>query len=348
MEDRTPSTVPEIAPSMPVEDSRATLAGLLGLLSWTTAQAVIRDVVGQTGPFLFIGISSGVGGLLLAVAEGARRRDPWAAFRLPAGYLIGGGLTFAAYFCLYPSAQALAPTHAVSVQVGVVNYLWPAFLLLFAVGLFGQRADPRLLAPGIALAFAGAAVCKLESLAAPARLWTDLLDHWPPFALMLLGAICWGLHSNLSRRWSSRAGVNGVPLFNMLVGALGLFLHTLGMGAGAGVDAAGRALVGGLSWQAAPALAYATIFPTALGYLGWEVGMRRGHLGLLAATSYFLPVASTIFACFYLRVPPSPYLFLGAILVMVGAWLSHRALRRTAASTAEAGNESEPKARAPE
>ena len=79
-------------------------------------------------------------------------------------------------------------------------------------------------------------------------------------------------------------------------------------------------------------LIYATVFPTALAYFCWEVGMKRGNQLLLGALSYLIPVTSTLFACWYLSVAPRPNLLIGCVLCVAGSFLSRQGTTRFAKS----------------
>ena len=50
--------------------------------------------------------------------------------------------------------------------------------------------------------------------------------------------------------------------------------------------------------------------------------MRKGEVTLLGACSYFTPLLSTVMSCAYLRVMPGLELWIGAILIVVGALAS--------------------------
>ena len=64
---------------------------------------------------------------------------------------------------------------------------------------------------------------------------------------------------------------------------------------------------------------------TTLAYFLWDVSMRKGNLLLVVACSYFTPMLSTLVSCVYLRLSPSPRLWIGCLLLVCGSlitWLS--------------------------
>jgi drug/metabolite transporter (DMT)-like permease len=292
----------------------ATLLGLLAMVFWTTSVAVVRHLVVLLGPWTYLSVTSLAAGALLMVWAQLRRRSFAAAPQLPRKYLLAGGACFVTYFALFAVSQRLARTHDVAVQLGLVNYLWPAFILLLSVPLLGHRARWWMLLPGIAVATCGAAVGTVRgvSLGGIAR---SVAANPLAFALMLVAALSWGAFSNLARRYHADRAPGGVGTFLLATGLL----------------SAGARFAAGEVWQwqaslAAP-LIYAAVFPSAVAYALWETAMRRGDVTLLGAASYLLPLASTAFSCWYLGVAPRGSLFAGAVLVMAGAVLSKCAIR---------------------
>ena len=286
---------------------------MLALVFWTTMVAVARDLIARLGPCTFIAVTSGCGGALLLVYECVRCRSLWAPLRLSRRYALFGGACFLGYFACVATSLGLAPSHEVAVQLGLVNYLWPTFLLLISVPMFGHRARWWLLLGGAGVAFCGAAV-GMEKGVSLGRLLANMLANRGAFGLMLGAALSWGVYSNVAKKCRGDAGPGGVPVFHGVTGLVFL---------------AARFLVGETSqWSASVAwpLVYATVFPTALGYVLWETGMTRGDKTFVSAASYLLPIGSVLFACWYLRVAPGANLLVGCVLVVAGAVLSKRGI----------------------
>jgi drug/metabolite transporter (DMT)-like permease len=61
---------------------------------------------------------------------------------------------------------------------------------------------------------------------------------------------------------------------------------------------------------------------TALGYLLWDMAMRKGDVVFVAACSYFTPLFSTFLSCLYLQVIAGVSLWLGCLLIVAGSLLS--------------------------
>jgi drug/metabolite transporter (DMT)-like permease len=84
---------------------------------------------------------------------------------------------------------------------------------------------------------------------------------------------------------------------------------------------------GPASFRAAAEVLFMAVFSGFLGYLFWDVAMRRGNMTLVAALSYFTPVISTVVASLYLmRRLPGWQLWAGCALVTAGAVVSKLAI----------------------
>jgi drug/metabolite transporter (DMT)-like permease len=293
----------------------ATALGFAAIVLWASTVAFGRSVAAQLGPLhaaAAVYTVSAVLSLAVMVARPARAR---ATLRLPPRYLLVCGALFVVYaLCLY-LALGLASGSQQAIEVGIINYLWPAATVLLSVPILGQRAR-WLIVPGTLAALAGIvlAMLPLEQWSAQVFVGT-LSDNWLPYLLALVAAIAWGLYSNLSRRWAGGAGAGAVPLFMVMTASVMIPLALLQP-------------VVEVQWspRLTLELAYLSLFPTTLAYACWEVAMRRGNLVLVAALSNFTPLMSAAIAALYLHTAPGAGLWIGCALVSAGAWICHRSL----------------------
>jgi drug/metabolite transporter (DMT)-like permease len=301
--------------------------GLAAIVIWSCNIAVSRSLSEKVGAltagaamFLLAGV---VGCAWAAVVE----RRLGAMLRLPRAYLLGCGGLFVTYMvCLYLAIR-LAATRQQTLEVGILNYLWPGLTLVFAIPLLGTRVR----APfglGVLLALAGAALAPLRpgeySLAA---LRAALGAHPWPYLLGLAAAVQWALYSALSRRWAADAEGGAVPLFALASGlVLGALRLVLPEPAQWSARAVGETL-------------FMALVPTLIAYALWDRAMRRGNVTLVAALSYLIPVLSTFVSGFYLDVRVGWHLWLSCGLIVTGAVLCGRSVVRPAAATATAGRQ---------
>lgn len=293
-----------------------TILGLLAILFWGTSVAFTRRVTEDFGVFDGMAVSYVAGGALgcLWLAAVGRLRH---ALAMPLAYhLVCGGLMVGYGLC-YSTAIGLARDRQTVLEVGIINYLWPGLTMLFALPILRRHARP-LLIPGILLAFAGAAISIGQGSGFSWEAFgRNLLSCSRVHLLALAGAVLWGLYSNFNTRLAAGADGEAAPLHLVAMGA-GLFALRLALGASG-------------AWNPTPAgwlyLAATAIFPVLLGYMLWDIAMRRGHLAIVVAASNATPLLSTLLTVLVLGVRPGSGLWLGCALVVAGAVLCKRALR---------------------
>ena len=292
-----------------------TLLGILAVLFWSATVAVARDIIESLGPLTAGALVYLIGGALSSLPLLARPERIRRTLRLPRAYLFGcGGLVVFYTLCFF-LALGLAADRAQVVEIGLINYLWPALTLLFGVPILGHRARIGLI-PGVLIAFAGIGLVAAaqSDVLSWAGFLADLRSNAAPYVLALAAAVAWALYSDLSRRWAGDADS----------GAMNLFLFASGL-----VLLAARCFFHEHSrWSpdiAVKAALY-VVFPICLAYTFWDIAMRRGRMVFVASFSYLLPLFSTVLISLYLRVPLTRALWLGCALVIGGAVLCKRSV----------------------
>jgi len=287
----------------------ATLLGIAAIVMWGSLIGVARSVIEQVGVLWSAAAVSLIGGglgLVVARVRTGRRPGPatWSA-----RYLVGCGLLFVVYNAALYLAIRLAADRTQTVEVGLVNYLWPALTVALGVPILRHKAGPGLL-PGLVIAtvgiYLGMTAGRDISLQTIGR---NLLAGPWPYVLGLLAAISWALYSNLARRWAGNTREGGVPIFLLTTGVILI-------AAAAAFEPPPRHI-----WtaRAAAELLYLAVFPTLLAYVFWDTAMRRGNIILVASVSFFTPLISTLMSCFYLHVPMGLQLAAACGLVIAGA-----------------------------
>jgi drug/metabolite transporter (DMT)-like permease len=142
----------------------------------------------------------------------------------------------------------------------------------------------------------------------------NILSNPVAYGLGLVAAISWGLYSNLARRWGTADSEGAVLLFTLATGLAFAVMRWLRPEAGA----TNLRVLGEVAFLASA---------TALGYLFWDIAMRKGNVMLVAACSYLTPFFSTVVSSIYLRVVPTVNLWLGCALIIAGSFLSWRSIR---------------------
>lgn len=284
----------------------------MAITLWSASITIVRSITEQLGPVTGAALVysiSGVLGLVFVLRSARQRRK---IMGLPRKYLFGCGLLFMIYMlCLY-LAVGMAQNRSQAVEVGLINYLWPALTLVFSVPITGTRAR-WLLMPGTALALFGVFFV-LTGGSSDHWLYTivgDLSGNPAPYLLAAIAAVAWALYSNLTRKWvgDGRAAGGAVAFF---LAATALMMCALGSLTDEPRAFNVQVLVEGC-------ILGTTTFA---GYSLWDNAMRQGNAILVAACSYLIPLLSTVIFCITLGVSPAHTLWIGCGLIISGSFLS--------------------------
>jgi len=296
---------------------QATGIGLLAVVLWSAIVGLIRAVSEHFGPLGGAALIYSVAAAMLCRMPG---RPPVRA--MPRRYLLCGGVLFVAYELCLALSIGFAHTPRQAIEVSMLNYLWPTFTLLAAVAC-GLQKGHWLMLPGFTLSLLGVGVV----LGGAAGLdWAQMRAHMqsnpPAYALALAGAVIWAAYCVVTRKMAR--GHNAIHLFFILV-ALALWLqYFLG-------SAQSIVQPGAWSLRAVVVLLLAAC-AMGWGYAAWNVGILHGHMTVLSAASYFIPVFSAALAAAVLGQALPAAFWRGALLVCLGSLLCWLAARRADAA----------------
>lgn len=246
----------------------------------------------------------------LVVREGSFRR----LLELPRRYAVGCGALFVLYTLALFLALGLADSRRQTIEVGLLNYLWPALTIIFSLIILGQRARIGLI-PGTLVGLCGVFLVVTQGTTISWDSFSRNVRSNPlAYGLGVFAAVAWALYSNLTRRWGPPNSRGAVLLFTLATGLSFVLLRLLRPESG--------------TWSIrAVAEAAALALATAVAYVFWDIAMREGDVLLVASCSYLTPFFSTVVSCLYLRVLPGLGLWLGCLLIIVGSFWSWRSVR---------------------
>lgn len=289
--------------------NRFTLCGFVAVLLWSTTIAIIRSLTEQVGPITSAASIYLLGGLLSMIPlfySPSRIAQVRTLSRL---YLFGCGTIFIFYMLAVYLAVGLASNRQQVLEVGLINYLWPALTLLFSVFLLGKSARFSLI-PGTILGFFGAFLVLTQSdTISWASFSSNVASSFWAYSLALMAAVSWALYSNLSRRWAGTMSGNAVPFFMMATGLILLFIRFF---------SPEQSLWTLRSVAEALFMSLATLSS----YMFWDLAMRKGDMVLVAASSYFIPFFSTLVSSHYLGITAGLRLWLGCGCIILGSLIS--------------------------
>ena len=278
--------------------SKATSIGFSAVLMWSLL-ALFTIGSAPVPPFLLNALTFGIGGVLGLVWT---LRNGIGRLRGISSRVYGFGIVgLFGYHALYFTAFRIAP----AAETGLMAYLWPLFLVLFAGMLPGERLRPLALV-GALVAFAGAALIVLGRDAGGAA-------NGAGMALGFLCALTWAGYSTLSRR------LGDVPTESVTIYCLGTAVLSLA------VHLAVEETVwpiGAGGWLSVLALG---IGPVGAAFFTWDIGMKKGDIQLLGVASYAAPLLSTLALVLAGVAPASWTILAAAVLITAGAALAAKA-----------------------
>jgi drug/metabolite transporter (DMT)-like permease len=288
---------------------QATLVGLIAIVLWSAIIGLIRVVSESLGPTGGAAMIYTVASVLLLFTVGfPKLRD------FPRRYLLFGSILFAAYELCLSLAIGYANSSRQAIEAGILNYLWPAFTVLFAIAFNGQKSN-LLIVPGLLLSLLGTCwVLGGGQGLDLAGMLKNIQSNPLSYGLAFSGALIWAAYCIVTSRLA--AGKNGITLFFMLT-ALALWV----------VHMAGGGTMGTFDFAATGHLLLAAA-AMGFGYAAWNVGLLQGNVTILAGASYFIPVFSSVLSAMLLDAALSISFWQGASMVCGGSILCWLATRR--------------------
>lgn len=307
---------------------RNTALGFAAVLLWSTTVALARRTSEQLGPLTAgAAVFLAAGLFLSAPLLSTRRAPPWKQF--PPAFLYTCGSLFVLYMLMLFLALGMAANRGQTIEIGLLNYLWPSLTLLLSLLLLRNRAGFAVV-PGTALALVGVfLVLTQDSSISWKAFVSNMLGNPQAYALGALAGVTWALYSNLSRRLghspSASSGGSAVALFTLAAGAVFLVLA---------LCEPARPATAAAAWTAGTAAEVAVLATaTALAYLCWDIAMRKGNMVTVVSFSYLTPFFSTVVSCLYLHVLPGARLWAGCLLIIAGSLLTKHSIRTTPSSS---------------
>ncbi len=191
-----------------------------------------------------------------------------------------------------------------TMEVGMVNYLWPTMTIVCAIVFNGQRARTWIV-PGALMSFCG--IFWILSNGNPSI--SDFIEHFKlnpiSYILAFFGALSWSVFCSMTRAWSH--GQNCSTLIFCIDCMLFAGLWLAGVGGSPEVTLKGTlsVLIGGLT--------------SGLAYAAWTHGTINGNMTVLAIASYFTPVISCVFASFWIGAELTYSFWQGVSFVVLGS-----------------------------
>ncbi len=279
------------------------LAFALLVLFWSSAFGAIKVSLGYAPPVLFAGTRTLLCGAVIALAAlvwGGRanlRRD-WAVYLLLAAFNV----------VLFMGLQSFTILYMPSGSAAVVIYLQPILVGLLSYLILGESLSVAKVV-GLLLGFSGVVAVSAGSLSG-ASLGTPA-----GVAFGVATALSWALGTVFFKKYGERLSTLWAVAVPFSLG--GIFLTSLGLV---------LEPVSEISWTGTyvASLLYTAIVGTALAWVLWLGLVRAGEASRVAAYVFFVPLVSVLLGALFLNEVLSPWLLVGATLVVCGIYLVNR------------------------
>ncbi len=288
--------------------NKYTLFGVAAILLWSTLMALTRNIAELFGPIGGAAMLYTVSTLSLAIVMGIPKFS-----NFNRKYLLLGGVLFVSYEIFLALALGMANNRHQAMEMAVINYLWPALTVLFAV-VSSKRKVSFLVYPSVLLAFVGVAWCisgdsglSIQTLAA------NIATNPVTYSMAFSAAFIWAFYCNITPKMSN--GRNAIVLF-FAATAITLWIQF-----GFSAESEMTFTVSSLSTLLLSGVVMGA------GYALWNQAIIGGNMVLLATFSYFTPVFSTLFSSYYLSVALGSSFWQGVSLVTIGSLICYWATK---------------------
>lgn len=277
-------------------------AGLTAAAIWGGMYVVSKVVLDVIPPFALLSLRLVLGAGLLALIW-AVRRSPWpksgVVLRTIGVGMIGFGISL--------GLQFVGTRLSTASNASLVTSASPAFMVIFAVWLLGERASPRRL---MALVCASVGVVAVID---PGRASLDLSAFWGNLAL-LGAALTWGLFSVLVKAVTRWGGVLQVSLITFMGGLL--------IAAPASALEAGWLPIGRITPTIIVGVLYLGLVSTALAMYLWNKSLATLDASVVSLLFFAQPVVGSALGALLLGERLSLGFWLGAVLIGAGLLLA--------------------------
>lgn len=283
--------------------TQAMLIGLFAPICWGMSVSLVRGIAEgfgmALGQFFLYCVATICVFFIVGLPDFHRIDKRYLYFGIPTANL--SSLSFClAIFTSSGGAQTM--------EVGMVNYLWPSLTILFAV-LFNGVRTRWWLYPGLLVAFGGIIVILSGDKGFSLTEFVARFAENPvSYLLALVAAVTWAGYSSMTRAWGNR--INPSTIIFAVDTLVFLVLWLLDIGSQP-VAASAHGLMSVIFGGIAVGMAYVV----------WTLGMSKGNITVLAAASYFTPVLSCVFATFWIGAELNSSFWTGVVLVVAGSLL---------------------------
>ena len=179
----------------PISPKQATFIGLFAVCFWSSVIGLIRTLSLHMGAVGGAAVMYSLATILLLLIFGKPDLR-----RFSRNYLFWAGIFFVGCELCLSLSIGYADNARQTVEIGMVNYLWPTFTIIGAVW-FNKQPAKWWIAIGFALSFIGIAiVLGGEGGLSPTHIYRNVLANPAGYIMALLDALFWAAYCTLTTR----------------------------------------------------------------------------------------------------------------------------------------------------
>ncbi|MBP3965991.1 DMT family transporter [Paenibacillus lignilyticus] len=244
------------------------------LLLWGSVAAVSKLVLGQLDSYQVLFYMNGIGVVVFAGIVLYKVR--WRTLRLwswrQTALIVSCGLFAFLYDALYLQALARIP----AVEASMLNYLFPIFIVIFAIPLHKEKMN-RYKLLSVVMGFAGTVLLMTKGDLTSLKL-TNLTGD----VLAILAAVSWGLFTNLVKR-----NKKDMLISTFLITVVALVLSAAGLLVYSNLMLPRLVDFGGVFWL--------SMCNIVLGFFLYFRALRYSPASLIASFTFFTPFVTLLF-----------------------------------------------------
>lgn len=283
--------------------SKATFIGFSTIIMWSSL-VVLSSFTGAVPAFLLTAISKFIG-TIPGIYILWRNPGLICAFRQPLKiWLIGVGGLFGYHFLFFTAIRS-----APAAEVGLINYLWPLFIVVGSTFLPGEKLRWYHIM-GAFLGFSGLILV----LMGRGKLEFNASYNFGYF-MAFAAALTWAVYS-LASRYFKNVPTIMVTAFCFATAILSLICHFIFNEPTIWPQDIGE-------WTATLLLG---LFPVGLAFYTWDYGIKHGNIQLLGTASYLTPLFSTLLLLLFGVAQFTWQLVVACILINLGAIIASKNL----------------------
>jgi drug/metabolite transporter (DMT)-like permease len=279
----------------------ATCIGMSAIVMWSTLVGLIRLISIELDALTCLMLLYSLSTIILCFVFKLPKFN-----QIPKIYYVLITLLFVSYELCFSFSVALAQNHIQTIEVGVINHLWPTFTIILMFFTRYLHFNYKLLI-GIFLSALGVMMIQTHGFQLSIiGVLNNLLLNPISYFLAFAAAMLWAFYCVVLMKYK--------PENNIIVALF--FCTSLYLIIKWGVNMPLSLKTIDLSTSI---LIVCAALCLSLGYAAWNIGMINGHANILVSSSYFVPILSAYFSSLLFGIQLDKFFWFGTSLVVLGA-----------------------------